>query len=485
VLAIRTRPLVPALCTTASEALLEDVGVRPLAIATVTTIRDNSAGRKRIGIGGCHMVGLQRALAALGIVLTASRTMVASSISLTVGLVLGLLLTPLWLPTVSRFRGVPVIMFAGAAAVVCGAILTALHTADHLFSAKLLVANSVLLLSILVGMGVFLWARTVIPSGVIAMLFAAGLLLRISPGEGQFSNNPWKFGFSLPATVMLLGLAALLRRRWLELFVVATLATVSGLNDSRSSAAITLLAGLFIAWQIPPRPSSRRRSAMLTLAGLGVLAAVVYHLGESLILNGALGDTTQQRSAAQVDASGSLILGGRPEIAATWALLIEDPMGFGSGLNPSHADLNIAKAGMASINYDPNNGYVERYMFGTGYEVHSIMGDLWINFGIAGLGFALVVLVISLMELGRGIASRRASGIVLFLTVTLLWNMFFSPFYSSIPLTILLLGLLLSERHGTEMASAGQRSVELGATLAGAPVRHRRTTGIGADGGPR
>ena len=39
---------------------------------------------------------------------------------------------------------------------------------------------------------------------------------------------------------------------------------------------------------------------------------------------------------------------------------------------------------MSALNYDPNNGYVEQYLFGQGYEVHSVLGDLWIHFGVAG-----------------------------------------------------------------------------------------------------
>ena len=73
-------------------------------------------------------------------------------------------------------------------------------------------------------------------------------------------------------------------------------------------------------------------------------------------------------------------------MAATRALFVHDPLGFGLGIIPSLTDITVAKTGMSAINYQPDNGYVERYMFGTQFEVHSVTGDLWALFGIPGTG---------------------------------------------------------------------------------------------------
>src|SRR3712207_9122030 len=43
------------------------------------------------------------------------------------------------------------------------------------------------------------------------------------------------------------------------------------------------------------------------------------------------------------------------------------------------------KAGMAQIGYQPNNGYVETYMFGGQFKLHSVIGDAWAYFGVAGI----------------------------------------------------------------------------------------------------
>jgi hypothetical protein len=168
----------------------------------------------------------------------------------------------------------------------------------------------------------------------------------------------------------------------------------------------------------------------------------MYQLGTALLLNGWLGQLTQARSAAQVEASGSLILGGRPELEATAALFRSNPWGFGAGTAPSFTDVTVAKEGMASINYDPNNGYVERYMFGSQFELHSVLGDLWAWFGLGGLLLGGIILVVCTRGISRQLAARTASGLTLFLVWWSLWNLAFSPVESSVPTLALAIALL-------------------------------------------
>ena len=62
----------------------------------------------------------------------------------------------------------------------------------------------------------------------------------------------------------------------------------------------------------PPSAASLRTVAL-------VLAVLAYRLGTRVLVSGYLGAEARQRSIAQIDSAGSLILGGRPEIAATVA----------------------------------------------------------------------------------------------------------------------------------------------------------------------
>ena len=69
---------------------------------------------------------------------------------------------------------------------------------------------------------------------------------------------------------------------------------------------------------------------------------------------------------------------------ATLGLMHRHPLGFGSGTIPNYNDIQTAKEGMALINYNPNNGYVEHWMFSHGYAMHSMFGDLWTSYGLVG-----------------------------------------------------------------------------------------------------
>jgi hypothetical protein len=176
---------------------------------------------------------------------------------------------------------------------------------------------------------------------------------------------------------------------------------------------------------------------------ISAIGLAVYQLGTSLLVQGFLGQEAQERSVQQIETSGSILLGGRPELTATMALMRYQPWGFGSGAVPSPADVLAAKAGMARIGYQPNNGYVESYMFGGQFKLHSIVGDTWAYFGFAGVLLAVVIAVLVTVNLARRLAARTASGLVVFLSCFTVWNLLFSPLYGSAPTLALTLGLAL------------------------------------------
>jgi hypothetical protein len=163
------------------------------------------------------------------------------------------------------------------------------------------------------------------------------------------------------------------------------------------------------------------------------LGLSVFQLGQALILDGYLGAETQARSIEQLRTSGSLVLGGRPELAATFALMRDHPWGFGVGSVPTAADVQVAKEGMASIGYQPDNGYVERFMFGGHFELHSVVG------------LALVAVLLGVLVVGvvRQLAHGTASAILIFAAAQSVWNIFFAPFYSSVPFLVIAVALAL------------------------------------------
>lgn len=206
---------------------------------------------------------------------------------------------------------------------------------------------------------------------------------------------------------------------------------------------LLLMATALVMWQAWRRRSRRRRSARSLLVLLAVLGAGVYQLGKALALEGALGTAAAERSARQIEQSGSLLVGSRPEMGATFALAEARPWGFGFGVVPNGLDLRAAKGGMAELGYDPDNGYVHRYMFGRGIELHSVVGDLWAWAGLLGLLLAAVMTVLLVRGLVTRLAAGVASGLLVALTLRCLWDMFFAPVYSSMSILALALGLAL------------------------------------------
>jgi hypothetical protein len=383
---------------------------------------------------------LTTAVAVVVLVLLAMRIEIQSG--LTVGYLLVAVLAPLWIPALKLFRGARLLLVVGLFAVGSGLWLTESFAATRETSLGQMIALSVGLLGILGGIGFVLWCRTVLSDAQVALWFGVGLLLGVTPTSELYLTNPWKFGYSFALTLIVLALARQTGRRWLEFIAVAGFTAIAAFTDARSSFAILLLTSVIVLWEMRPGRRTRAVSTAWLVLVVGVLTVVVYVIAQALILDGTLGEETQVRSDAQVQASGSLILGGRPEAAATAALMLHQPFGFGSGTVPSGEDILAAKSGLSRIGYDPDNNYVDIYMFGGQIELHSIVGDLWAWFGIPGLLFTGVLVAVVLRGVGAGIARGTASAIALYVVIKLFWALPFGPVYSSATLMILAVGIV-------------------------------------------
>lgn len=341
-----------------------------------------------------------------------------------------LALTPVWLHVAMRSQ-LRWMGWLSLLTVINGAALAIVMTTGfRSVSTSLAMAQGTLVLTVFVGSGTVLWARTVLGPGFVAALFGIGVLLgqlRI----GLSSDNPWKYNLFIPVLLIVLGLAWARRSPKMEAAALVFLVMGSVLGDSRSAASIAALALVTIAWQylrkrVPGRPG--RLQVFLTIGFVGV---TLYLLMQTFILEGYLGAATQERSQEQMRLTGSLLLGGRPEMGSTLALLQAAPWGYGMGVLPDGNDVWVAKDGMTALNYDPNNGYVERYMFGQGMEVHSGIGDLWIHFGFVGLAFGVLALAIIGNGLLTQLTTSTAPALVVALTVFSFWDALFSPFHVS------------------------------------------------------
>ncbi len=377
---------------------------------------------------------------------------------ITTGTFAALVLLPLWWPAMRHFVGARVLVTLAVVSVASGLWLAAYATATHEVSPLFLRATSLTVLGGFCAVGMLLWARTLVPLRTVALVAGIGLVARLALFPPN-PVNPWKHGLSYAFAVLALGLLARQRPRVAEVLVLLALAGVSAVSDSRSAMATLLLAAVLVAWQLRPTTLGRRASGAATIAVLGAVATCVYLAGTALIVEGFLGEETQQRSIEQIDASGSILLGGRPEWGASVALFRHQPWGFGTGVEATLEDISVAKSGMSGLGYDPNNGYVENYMFGDEIKLHAVVGDFWSNFGLPGLAFALVLTGVVVWSVATAIARRQASGVVLYLATLTLWNMLFGPIVTSMPSLVLALGLVLLRREHVPLEPGTARDV--------------------------
>lgn len=371
-------------------------------------------------------------------------------------LVAALVLAPVWLGALPRFLGGPTVTVVGLLAAVWGVALSVLDDSRGL-DISLMRSETFTVLAFVGAVGLLLWARTALGVARTAVCFGFGGLLNLGL-IGLNPVNPWKYDIALPLAILLLGAGWIARSRVAELIAVTLVAGVSAVSDSRSMTSFLALTGAVVVWQMRPPTHGGRARPWLSLASLAIFGTAAYSLLQTLFLEGALGPAAQQRSQAQLDATGSLITGGRPELGAATSLIQRQPWGYGSGTVPSSADVWSAKAGMSELNYDPNNGYVEIFMFGGHFEVHSVLGDMWIRFGPPGAFFLLLIVGWGIYALARSISIRSASAVAVLLGVLGAWDTFFSPLASSYRTLALLFALTaipatvratssLTERH--------------------------------------
>jgi hypothetical protein len=376
---------------------------------------------------------------------------------LTVGGLIGAALAPVWIREASRYRGAALGGVLLLACLFSALALATWRSATHPPTEAGVLFELVPVVSAAMCVGALLWAQQVLSPGIVVCLYAVGSFMTATMGS-RFSEDPWRFGFSMPSTMLLLGACMLIRRRprkrlLADMTALGILTAVTALSGARSMSAFLIMTAALLLWQHRPRTAKRTTSALLSLVMVGALGLGLYRALEGAALDGYLGSSAQERTEEQTQAAGSLILGGRPEIGATVALMLHEPLGYGAGVMATSTDMQVAKQGMSVLGYDPDNGYVEHYMFGTRIEVHSLIGDLWIWFGLAGLVLAGWLLWLATIYLGRSMAYRTGTALGIFLALQLGWNLFFGPIISSLPPLALALGVFLLQRGDAVVTS--------------------------------
>ncbi len=362
--------------------------------------------------------------------------------STSTGLVVVLVLLPVWIYVLPRYSGARALLALALAALLSGLDLTWTAGPGRSIDLRHVAELSTLLVTAFGGVGLLLWARTHLSLPAVAALYAAGKLL-VALAQVPGSPNAWKFQLAFPTTVLVLAAVARTRSRtWTVLSLVA-LGLVGVSHQYRSFVVFCVVAAalsLFGARRGRRYGALSRRVQVLIL--LGALSASAYFLGSAALVDGYAGKVLQQRSVEQITRSGSLLVGGRPEWSATIRLMREQPGGFGVGVVPRADDVWTGRGGLAAAGLPPDP-VRDRYMFDGQFRLHSVLADLWVNCGAVGIALGVLIAGLLLNGLSVALVRRRASALVGFLVVISLWDLVFGPIHTNLADVALALGLVL------------------------------------------
>lgn len=402
-------------------------------------LRGEASWQRAARPAGARAAAVDRAVAAAAVAALGFTKVLP--MGLTTGLVAVLALLPVWAPVVTRQRGVRVLAALTGAALLSGVAL-ALGATGRDVSLHEAVTAGGLVVALTGGIGLVLWARTVLPLPAVGVAFALGQvatgLLRV-----EDTVNVYKFVVAVPLTVLVLALLGHRDRPWVAAAALLGLGAVAVANDSRSQAGFCVVAAALVLWQARPGTAAAR-SPWSGLALLGGVVASGYLLLAEVLTSGLLGADAAARTAEQVARSGSLLLGGRPEWTATWALAQQHPLGFGLGAVPSSRDVLVAEAGMAVARIPTAEGYIQNYLLAGRFELHSVVADLWAATGPAGLAVGVLLAVLLVRGAALLFTERRAQPLVCFLVPLSLWYLAFGPLQTNGAQVAVTLGLVLA-----------------------------------------
>jgi hypothetical protein len=251
--------------------------------------------------------------------------------------------------------------------------------------------------------------------------------------------DPWKFGVAVPLTLVMVLLAC--RPGWLKFTAVSPVLLFSAglLNFAfgfRSLGGVCLLAAAYVVAQTLYQ-SRELRAVRLPPARLAVficvgalLAILVVSAYGHAARDGLLGARAATQYRAQSAGNFGVIIGGRPELLASFAAIADSPLiGHGSyAKNPKYTSIMISRLYSNGYTPDPNVLYEIQH---SGYVIpsHSYLFGAWVQAGLLGALFWIVILALVVRALAMTFPIRHAlSPLIAFLSALLVWNIFFSPY---------------------------------------------------------
>ena len=366
--------------------------------------------------------------------------------ALPIGVAVGALFALAWSRTLFSSRSLT-ILSAIVALMALGGLFLLATNAQNQFQPTVTASLFALLLKAVVTLGVVAWSLRRVGLPWTAIAFGSGGVVNGLLATDAI-DQPWKYLYSAPVAITLLGVAAMSRRAWPAIVAALIVMLVSAANSYRSLSVIIAISS--VLWLILRATRTSRagalkaRTIMMPAILVAVTGLLAVDLVPRLLLSGALGEAARVNTEQQLLHSGeaaNLLLGGRVEPVASLALFQVKPLGYGPGAIPSNSDAVTVGSAYSEAGVTPSLQYVFNYMLGGQFKLHSIVGDLWINFGLAGLAFSFAAITILIRFLVATLTMRNLPLLPITLMVWAVWDLLFSPIYSNLTQTLFTLAI--------------------------------------------
>jgi hypothetical protein len=273
------------------------------------------------------------------------------------------------------------------------------------------------------------------------LLFTAGLAVgyaltyRLAPSP-YAEADPWKFGVATPITLLIVLLSC--HRAASRHFIPAALLLGAGMLNFafgfRSLGGVCLLASAYLAAQAFSRRSGPLRVTLLRVVGLCLIgivsAALLITAYGHAARDGFLGAPAAQKYSQESSGKFGVLLGGRPELFVSSRAIADSPLiGHGSwAKDPKYT--NELLSVLYRNGYQPSGGLLYGIRH-SGFLIpsHSFLFQSWVEAGLLGAVFWFLVLALTVTTLIGSFKERPLlSPLLAFLSVLLIWNIFFSPY---------------------------------------------------------
>ncbi|MBD7917216.1 hypothetical protein H9657_02855 [Cellulomonas sp. Sa3CUA2] len=232
----------------------------------------------------------------------------------------------------------------------------------------------------------------------------------------------WKYGLAYPMAILATALACRSRRRLvLAPAVLVFLGCVGLILDYRSFGVVCLVSAAgTLANSMSPKAAVR-------LVVVGALAACLAIVVPAMIAAGIFGDAVRERTLAQGNISGPMLLAGRTEPPLSLAAISERPViGWGDAQQIGNNTVSRGAALAWSLGMQDPKAYLPFWIRNGGaISLHSVLFGSWVEGGVlaAALPIALLCLFATALVRARG----RWGAVVMLVASSGIWNVIFSP----------------------------------------------------------